>query len=241
MGADNALGTGNVRLETAELRASSNATISGNIGTGIPLISVAGNQTGTFSAAAGQTLTLAPLDFLLVAGSTMRVGSSGNTGTVLFAPNGAVALAAGTSIAVDYGTLQAGNSGVEFLTAIASATTVAAGATLDFQDHVTSGGIFNLQGGGTVNVGANASKTLTVSNGNFSGSITGAGGLLKTSAGTLQGLGTTYAFTFVDQGMVIGIPYDIIEFAGPPMIAPGNGADTQSICLPRRGRIPKDH
>jgi hypothetical protein len=31
-----------------------------------------------FSAAANQTLTLAPLDFLLVAGSTMQVGSTGS-------------------------------------------------------------------------------------------------------------------------------------------------------------------
>jgi len=179
---------------------------------------------------------------------------------------------------------------------------------MDFQDHLASGGINNLQGNGTVNIGSSASTTLAVVSGNFSGAITGAGGLVKESTGTLilsgysgftggttinagtlivngsldtglgpvevntggtlggtgyvgpvtlsggtlspgnspgtffpteilwqdgdilfelgpaqgtsdfintgrlQGLGSTYAFTFVDQGIVIGTTYDLISF-----------------------------
>jgi len=173
---------------------------------------------------------------------------------------------------------------------------------------VSAGPDCNLQGNGTVNIGSNATTKLAIDSGNFSGSITGAGGLVKASIGTLalsgfseftggttvnagtllvngtldtglgpvevnaggtlggtgsvgpvtlsggtlspgnspgtffpteilwyqgiilfelgptpatsdfidtgrlQGFGSTYAFTFVDQGMVNGTPYDLISF-----------------------------
>jgi autotransporter-associated beta strand protein/T5SS/PEP-CTERM-associated repeat protein len=187
---DLALGTGNVAMGTAELRASSNTTLSGNLSSGIQLISVSGNQTGTFSAAAGQSLTIAPLDFLLVAGSTMRVGSAGNNGTVIFAPTGAVALPADADVFVDSGTLQAGNGGLIFLADIAESVTVAAGATLDFNDQVSGGAVGNLLGSGTVRIGSQGSSVLSVNSGNFSGSLFGTGNLAKQSSGTLVLSGT---------------------------------------------------
>lgn len=180
-----ALADGDVAVGTAELRASSTSTLSGNLSSGIQLISVGGNQTGTFSATTGQTLTIAPLDFLLVAGSTMRVGSAGNTGTVIFAPTGAVALPADVEVSVDYGTLQAGNGELLFMAGIAESVTVAAGATLDFNDQVSGGSVGSLLGSGTVNIGSNGSSVLAVNSGNFSGSFLGTGNLAKQSPGTL--------------------------------------------------------
>lgn len=200
-----ALGTGNVAVESAELRAHTDATLSGNLGGGIQLISVSGNQTGVFSAATNSTLTLEPLDFLLVSGSTLQIGSSGNTGTVLFQPTGAVALPGDVAINVAAGTFQAGNDGLEFMTAIAASTTVAAGATLDFDDNLGTGGIRALYGAGTVQIGSNSSTALVVDSGNFSGNIAGNGALVKESSGTLILSGPT-AFiggTTVNAGTLI--------------------------------------
>lgn len=199
------LGAGNVTLSGGELRAFTNSTVSGNLGSGIQLVSVAAGQTGTFSALAGQTLTLAPLDFLLVAGSTMQVGSAGNTGNVVFAPTGAAALAADTAINVAAGTLTAGNNELGFMTSIAASTTVASGATLNFQDNLSSGGINALFGGGTVNIGTNPATTLAINSGNFAGNIAGSGALLKQSAGTLtlSGQNAFIGGTTVDAGTLL--------------------------------------
>ncbi len=183
-GNDN-LAEGNVALGTAELRAHTNSTLSGNLGGGIQLVSVAGGQIGTFSAATGQTLTLAPLDFLLTAGSTLQVGSTGNNGTVVLAPTGAVALTGDTAIQVAAGTLTAGNDALGFMTSIASSTTVSSGASLLFQDNLSTGAIRALFGGGTVNIGSNSTTELFVNSGNFSGSIAGSGKLVKETSGTL--------------------------------------------------------
>ena len=168
-------------------------------------MSVAANQTGTFSAAAGQTLTLAPLDLLLVAGSTMQIGSAGNTGDVIFAPTGAVALTADTTLNVVAGTLIAGNSGLEFITSIASSTTVASGATLDFADNLSGGGINALFGAGTVTIGTNSATTLAVNSGNFAGNISGDGALVKESSGTLtlSGQNAFIGGTTVNAGTLV--------------------------------------
>jgi len=188
VGASDALGTGNIAIGTAELRGLSNATIGSEI-------TVQANQTATFSASAGTVLTLESSTFRLNSSATLAVGSSGNNGTILFAPDDSVALPpSGGGVTVNSGTLQAGNTQLASLTAQVGTTTVATGATLDFQDHLASGGINNLQGNGTVNIGSNASTTLAVTSGSFSGSITGAGGLVKDSNGTLVLTGNS-AFT----------------------------------------------
>jgi autotransporter-associated beta strand protein len=202
---NDSLGAGNIAVDSAELSATSSATLSGDLNGGIQLISVSAGQTGTFSAAANQTLTLAPLDFLLVAGSTMQVGSSGKTGTVVFAPTGAVALPADVSLNVAAGTLIADNGGLEFITSIAASTTVASGATLDFQDHLSTGGISELLGAGTVNIGSNSATVLIVNSGNFAGDISGDGSLVKESSGTLILSGQTSFLggTTVNEGTLI--------------------------------------
>jgi len=173
-----ALGTGTIEIGTSELLALANSTIGSDI-------VVQPNQTITVSAAPGATLTLSPSSILLGSGTTLAVGSSGNTGTILFAPDDATALPPSGGVSVNFGTLQAGNSQLASLTAQVGTTTVAMGANLDFQDHLASGGINNLQGNGTVTIGSNSSTTLAVNSGNFSGMIAGAGGLVKNSNGTL--------------------------------------------------------
>jgi autotransporter-associated beta strand protein/T5SS/PEP-CTERM-associated repeat protein len=248
---NDALATGNVEIGTAELRASSNATISGNLGSGIQLVSVSANQTGTFSAAAGETLTLAPLDFLLVAGSTMQVGSAGNTGTVIFAPTGAIALPTDVGISVDYGTFQAGNGALIAMADIAGSVTVATGATLDFNDQVTGGAIENLRGNGTVRIGSLGNSTLAVNSGNFSGNFLGTGNLLKQTPGTLVLSGDTIltgsttiqggtlqvegslgnGYVEVQSGAILGGSGEVVEvlLQDGGILAPGSSAGTLTV------------
>jgi autotransporter-associated beta strand protein/T5SS/PEP-CTERM-associated repeat protein len=245
------LGTGNVQLGTGELRAFNHATVSGNLSSGTQLVSVSANQTGTFSAANGQTLTLAPLDFLLAAGSTMRVGSAGNTGTVIFAPTGATSLPADVQLSVEYGTLQAGNEALLFMTNIAESVTVSAGATLDFNDQVIGGAIDNLRGSGTVRIGSSGNSTLAVNSGNFSGSFFGTGNLLKQTAGTLVLSGNSTltgdttiqggtlqvdgslgdGYVQVESGGILGGSGSVIEVVlmDGGVLAPGSSAGTLTV------------
>jgi autotransporter-associated beta strand protein/T5SS/PEP-CTERM-associated repeat protein len=179
--AGSAFGTGGLTISTAELRAITNATLS----TSPTFITVSNGQTATFSATAGNTLTLATSDFTVQDGAALTFGSAGNTGTVVFAPVNVTASSNIPSVSVQVGTLAAGNARLAELTAQASTTTVASGATLEFQDNLSTGGINALFGAGTVNTGTNSATTLTVNSGNFSGSIAGWGDLVKESAGTL--------------------------------------------------------
>ena len=199
----NALGTGNITMGTGILQAMSTLTI----GSGIPQISVQANQYGDFGAQAGSTLTLAPGSFQLGSNATFISGIFlGTNSTVVFAPAAASSLQPGTGqVQVYSGTLQAGNDQLAVLTAQVATTTVTTGTTLDFQDHLATGGIKSLQGNGTVNIGSNATTTLTVNSGNFSGTITGAGGLVKTSSGTLilSGYSQFTGGTSVNEGVLL--------------------------------------
>jgi len=199
VGASNALGNGTIAIATAELRASANATISSEM-------TVQANQTTTFSASTGTVLTLTPSSFRLNGDASLVAGSSGSAGTVHFAPGALAALPPSSGgVAVNFGTLRAGNTQLASLTVQVGTTTVATGATLDFQDHLAPGGINNLQGNGTVNIGSSASTLLTVVSGNFSGTITGAGGLVKASNGILilSGFSQFTGGTTVDEGTLI--------------------------------------
>ncbi len=183
-------GTGGLTLGTGELRAITNATLSTNP----TFLTVSGSQTATFSATAGNTFTLSTSDFTLQNGAALAFGSAGNTGAVVFAPVNLTTSSSIPSVTVQSGTLQAGNNRLAELTAQAGATTVAAGATLEFQDNLSTGGINALFGAGTVNTGTNSATSLTVNSGSFSGNIAGWGGLVKESAGTLT-LSGQNAFT----------------------------------------------
>lgn len=188
--AGTAFGTGGLTIGTAELRAIDNVTLS----TSPTFLTVSNGHTAAFSATANNTFTLSTTDFTLQNGAGLAFGSAGNNGTVVFAPVNVTTSSSIPSVSVQAGTLQAGNNRLAELTALAASTTVASGATLEFQDNLSSGGINALFGAGTVNTGANSTTTLAVNSGNFTGNIAGWGGLLKQSAGTLT-LSGQNAFT----------------------------------------------
>lgn len=163
------------------------------------------------------------MDFLLVSGSTLQVGSGGHAGTVVFAPTGAVALPGDVSLHLVAGTLLAGNSGLEWMTSIASSTTVAAGATLDFADQLgLNSGIQALYGAGTVLTGNLTQTQLVVNSGNFSGNISGSGSLVKTSSGTLILSGQTFftGGTTVNGGTLV-VNGSLSEGLGSVVVNPG--------------------
>lgn len=179
--AGSAFGTGGLTLGTSELRAITNATLSTNP----TFLTVSSSQTATFSATTGTTLTLATSAFTVQNGAGLAFGSPGNAGTVVFAPVNVTTSSTIPHVTVQAGTLAAGNARLAELTAQAGTTTVAAGATLGFQDNLSTGGINALFGAGTVNTGTNTATSLIVRSGSFAGSISGWGGLAKESAGTL--------------------------------------------------------
>lgn len=135
--------------------------------------------TGTLSALAGRTATVTG-QIGVNGNSTMRLGSATDTGTLVMG-HAVLGFAAPFAVAIDGGTVRDGGifSGV---TMRAASTTVAAGATLDFNDQAFGGltQVQELRGAGTVVTGALGTTVLRVGGGNFAGSIQGAGGLRVT-------------------------------------------------------------
>lgn len=194
----NSLGTGATQMGTAELRAIANVTVAEDV-------TVSSNQTATFSATSGNTLTLSTENFTVASGGGVRFGSAGNTGNVVFAPDELTMPASVSEVTIQAGTLTAGNERLGQLTAAADATTVATGATLNFQDNLTGGSIKALYGAGTVNTGTSSATTLTVQSGSFAGNIAGNGALVKEAAGTLtlSGQNAFIGGTTVNGGALI--------------------------------------
>lgn len=185
-----ALGSGQVVLGTAELRASTDSTL----GADIPLFSVdvPENETAIVSAATGQTLTITPQELAFSSDAFLQVGSPGNAGTVVLAPSGAIH-GFPWQLHVYEGTLLAANTAVEYLTSSIQVTQVRAGATLDFADHLTGTGIASLGGAGTVHTGSLGDRELVVSMGNFDGDITGEGILVVADYGLITSGNVTVA------------------------------------------------
>ncbi len=179
------LGTAGTRVGTAELRVLSNVTLSDAEPGSPPALTIAGSQTATFSATSGNTFTLALQEFIFEDGAGMVAGSVGHAGTVVFDPEALTIPSVVAQIGVDAGTLVAGSGRLAQLTAIAGETTVAAGATLDFQDNLSGGGINVLLGAGVVNTGVLSETSLVVNSGDFAGNISGNGALVKETEGTL--------------------------------------------------------
>jgi fibronectin-binding autotransporter adhesin len=167
-------------------------------------------------------------NIVLGTGSTLAIGSVGNTGIVTLSPIGGSSTAA-SNIRVDFGTLRNGNvTGFSLLTGTAATTTVALGATLDANGYDSS--VNYLQGAGllTNNGGFRESSqfsesldfsalaaplpggiTFTITGGVFSGSIddgTGSVALAKigstTDILTLSGVSNFTGGTTITGGLI---------------------------------------
>jgi autotransporter-associated beta strand protein len=144
-------------------------------------VTVSAGTTGIIAAASGTTLTLGGLASL-AQGSTLQIGTTTDLGTIVLDVT-PTSVDPTSALHVAGGTLVAGANGFETIVANAASTTVDANATLDFNDHGAS--IRNLQGKGIVRTGVNTGTQLRVLQGNFAGTIEGAGQLVKDDAGVL--------------------------------------------------------
>lgn len=201
-----ALSTGNVTFgagSTGTLRGDGNITVTN------PALMLDTGATGTFSAADGTSLTLQPANGITVGNNANLVfGRAGDTGTVVlggrltgYSPTGTLSVTAGTLRA------EAGVRTLGMLTEGLASTTVAAGATLDFNDAGTPADenrirIRNLQGAGRVHTGSDVSTKLSLSSANFSGAITGAGAVLVHGDVTLSGASTYSGGTRLNSGQL---------------------------------------
>ncbi len=199
-----ALGTGAVNLAGGTLLGGSTFSLGNDL-------TFSSGQTSVLAAATGTTLTLAGV-MHLGSGATATFGSTTDMGTIVLAPNGG-SISFPVAMVVAGGTLQSGNFTAGFFYENTSSTTVNSGATLDLNDW--SATINDLRGAGTVRTGSIAAQTTTVRDGDFAGTITGAG-QLAVSGGTLTLTGdNTYAGgTTVSASSILQI---------------GNGGGTGSI------------
>lgn len=208
-----ALGTGDFEMDTAELRATADATLA------LPNIMINADHVGTFSTAADTTLTLDPTTFSLGEDAMFRVGSEGNTGVVVFAADAATAASPGTgTISVGFGTLRAGNDQLTALASQVEKVFIVSGATLDLNDQASGGSMNALFGEGTLFSGTQSSTTVAVRSGNFAGMMYGTGSLVKTGAGTLTLSGSQILAggTTVSEGtlLISGTAYNVAVNSG---------------------------
>lgn len=183
-------GTGNVTKNGTNTVTLANA----NVYTGTTTIS-GGTLilTGDTANMTGNILNNAALEFNQGSNSSY-LGNISGTGTIVM--NGVNTLILTPTIANTYsgdtlistGTLQAGNS-----TALSSVSSYTIGATA-ILNLAASNSIANLNGTGSITLGANTLTVGTATTGTYTGTITGTGGLTKTGAGTLN-IGNTPAYT----------------------------------------------
>ncbi|MDR3403927.1 MAG: autotransporter-associated beta strand repeat-containing protein, partial [Chthoniobacter sp.] len=184
-----ALGTNTASLDAGtELRGTANVTLANTV-------SFAAGGTSTISAATGTVLTLGSLT--IPTGAAAVFGSAGNTGVVTVGPlTGSMSVDPTATIEVAFGTLRNGSTGpnLGFFTGSVASTTIDAGATLDVNDFNMA--VKNLLGSGSVTLGSNSATVLTLLNGNFSGVISGAGGIEMNDLGAGNTLFLTGANTY---------------------------------------------
>jgi autotransporter-associated beta strand protein len=197
MGNIGSLGAGPVTIDggvfpLTQLRSSVSGTLANDF-------TLQGRVVG-ISATTGQTLTLASGNFTFANTSNpfINFGTPTDTGTVVFAPT-TISMPVPYSIEIDGGTLRAGNSQLSTMTAVAPTTLIGLG-TLDLNGFPTT--IKNLNsaatGAGFVKVDG---TTLSLVNGNFAGTISGAGRLQQLSGGTtiLSGTNTYSGGTVINS------------------------------------------
>jgi fibronectin-binding autotransporter adhesin len=182
-GTIDAAATGTIGINGGALELATSGTLNNGI--------VINGSPATIEATYGTTGTLGGTftDHVGSNAGTLLIGSSTDTGTIVFAPS-SLNVNALSAIEVAGGTLQAGagTSALGSLTASAQTTQIDANATLDFNGNSGAGAtIAYLQGTGTLTNSGGA--TTVIQGGNFAGTITG-GGNVEVSTGTLTLSGT---------------------------------------------------
>ncbi|WP_249119249.1 MULTISPECIES: autotransporter domain-containing protein [unclassified Bradyrhizobium] len=175
-----ALGTNNVRFDAGALR----STVTGSL---TNQITVNGGGASRISAANGQTLTLTGFFSANAGAAGIQFGEAGGTGTVVWSNVGA-GFGGAPAFTVDVlgGTLRGTSGTLGFFAGNATATNIAAGATIDFASPGILGTsrVANLQSAGTVII---SGPSLLAGGGQSSGAITGAGGLTVATPNTVGG------------------------------------------------------
>jgi fibronectin-binding autotransporter adhesin len=218
-GSGAALGSSSVFVSGGELRGTSSTAVGNDLRVTGP---------ATVSAAVGTTLQMTgPIWF----DSDLSVGAAGQTGIVEFATDAGGYVTPG-KIAVNFGTLRiTGNAFGNMLNA-ASETSIAGGATLDLNDHASSGiPIANLRGSGTVKTGAIPNLAVGVAAGDFSGVVEGPGGIYKRSTGTLtlRGANTYTGSTQIVEGTLALAGSGALSGSSAVTVAAGAMFDVQGV------------
>ena len=143
--------------------------------------------TGSSTISTSGTLVLNPVGMAAPVGAHDIFGSPGHAGIVAIVGGAGSAISNTTEIEVAYGTLR-NDGGLNFFTDGAGGLTVDAGATLSVNDQ--SMAIASLQGAGKVTLGTKAATNLTLVGGNFTGVISGAGGVTASASVLFQGANT---------------------------------------------------
>ncbi len=174
------LGTGALEMDTGELRSTATATLA------VTELTVNAAQAATFSTAASTTLTLDLASLDLGDDATLRFGSAGNTGTILFGADTVNATPGGTGIlSLEYGTLTATDAALGTIASRVGKVFVKDGAVLNFNDQSSSVDIGILEGDGFLTTGNSVQTTVTVRSGRFGGQFATPGQLVKEGSGTL--------------------------------------------------------
>jgi fibronectin-binding autotransporter adhesin len=218
-GSGAALGSSSVFVSGGELRGTSSTAVGNDLRVTGP---------ATVSAAVGTTLQMTgPIWF----DSDLSVGAAGQTGIVEFATDAGGYVTPG-KIAVNFGTLRiTGNAFGNMLNA-ASETSIAGGATLDLNDHASSGiPIANLRGSGTMKTGAIPNLAVGVAAGDFSGVVEGPGGIYKRSTGTLtlRGANTYTGSTQIVEGTLALAGSGALSGSSAVTVAAGAMFDVQGV------------
>ncbi|MBU8546975.1 MULTISPECIES: autotransporter-associated beta strand repeat-containing protein, partial [Roseomonadaceae] len=171
-----ALGTGLVTLDGGTLRGNVTGTLSNNL-------AVANTGQGTVSALTGQTVTLTG-QVQLGQQAGLVFGSLADAGTIIAQFNSiSLDTLSRPSLRIAGGTVVSGNGNIAQLSALATTTTIDAGATFDLNGNTptTSFAINDLRGAGRLtNTGVTYIRA-----GDFAGEIAGTAQLEKIGAGTL--------------------------------------------------------
>jgi fibronectin-binding autotransporter adhesin len=198
-----ALGAGNLVMAGGDLRSTAASTVEIAPAT----LTMAENSASTFSVAPAGTLALRPENLIVAANSAVTFGAPNFTGIIRLGPASASVSPLAGALTVAAGTLIAENTTLGAWTENASATTIASGATLNFDGH--SATVANLQGSGTLRIGSDpvfdvpaGATEMTLRSGNFSGAIVGSGMVVKSGTGllTLSGNNTYNAGTSIEGG-----------------------------------------